>query len=93
MKQLILKNKQKLVYIQWQDAHHNHQWMTHEMLEKEINREMLIAENIGWIVYEDEKEIHLVSRRITFAMDGSAEYGLHQRIPKAWILKKKVMVK
>lgn len=93
MKQLIPKHKQKLYHVKWQDAHHNGMWMTHDMLVKEVNREMLIVENVGWIVYEDKKEIHIVSRRLTFAMEGTSEYGLHQRIPKTWILKRKLVMK
>lgn len=93
MKKLIPKDKQKLVYIRWQDAHHNGSWMTPSNLEEEVNREMLICENIGWVVYEDEKEIHIVSRRSNWIVDTADSYGLYQRIPKAWIRKKKVMVK
>ena len=93
MRQMISKDKQKLIYIRWQDASHVASWMTPDQLENSINREMLIIEQIGWIVYEDKKEIHIVSRRCLDSIVGSVEYGMYQRIPKAWILKKKVMVK
>lgn len=93
MKKLIPKDKQKLVYLKWQDAHANANWFTPEQLENEINREMYICEEVGWIVHEDKYEIHLCSRRSTWEKSPSVEYGQYQRIPKAWILKRKVIVK
>ena len=92
MKQLIPKDKQKLVYIKWQDAHSQGAWLTAEQLEAEIGHESWIAEEVGWIVYEDEKEIHLVCRRGLWSKADTSEYGMYQRIPKAWILKRKLVV-
>lgn len=87
------KAKQKLVYVQWQDAHTNSGWMTSEQLEKNINNEMSVCEQVGWIVYEDAKEIHLIARRAMWEPGNAAssEYDLHQRIPRGWILKRKLI--
>lgn len=93
MKQLIPKNKQKLIYIQWQDAHSKSGWVTEEDLLKEVEKSMCLCEEVGWIVYEDKDEIHIVSRRGLWMREEAPEYGQYQRIPKAWILKKKVIVK
>lgn len=95
MKKLIPEDKQKLVYVQWQDAHANASWFTKEELEVEVNRQMCICEDVGWVVYEDKSEIHLVARRLAWKKGpkGPSSYSSYQRIPKAWILKKKVIVK
>ena len=93
MTKIIPRDKQKIYYIQWQDAFSISGWLTEKDLEKEINEDAYICEEIGWIVHEDEREIHLVSRRATWkGGERVDEYGLYQRIPKGWI-KKKVQVK
>ena len=94
MNKLFDKSKQKLTYLQWQDAHSNSAWLTTSQLEKKINEEIFVCEEIGWIVYEDEKEIHLCSRRGMWEkskVGTISEYGMYQRIPKTWILKRKVI--
>lgn len=91
---LIDKNKQQLVYLKWQDAHANGSWFSIEKLEEAISRDAFICEEIGWIVYEDKKEIHLCSRRGTWDKNKTScisEYGMYQRIPKTWILKRRVV--
>ncbi len=92
-KTLIPKEDQKLYYVKWQDAHSQSGWLTPKQLEAEVNHEQWIAEEVGWIVYEDKHEIHLVARRgLWTSADNTSEYGMYQRIPKAWILKKRVIV-
>lgn len=94
IKKLIPKNKQKLVYLKWQDAHANANWFSSEALEEEINKEMFICEEVGWIVYEDKDSIHIIARRATWKTNlGKSDYGLYQRIPKAWIMKRRVIIK
>ena len=92
---MIPKDKQKLTYLQWQDAHANGAWFTAEQLEEKIRQEAFICEEVGWIVYEDDKEIHLCSRRGVWDKKSHEssifEYGAYQRIPKTWILKRKVI--
>jgi len=90
-KSIIEKSKQRLTYLQWQDAHSNGSWFTVEDIESKIGEEAFICEEIGWIVYEDSKEIHLCSRRgLWTGKANTQEYGMYQRIPKTWILKREV---
>lgn len=94
---IVEKKNQKLVYLQWQDAHANGGWFTHDGLCKAINNDAFICEEVGWIVYEDYKEIHLCGRRGLWGkkvLDSETmlhEYGMYQRIPKTWIMKRKVI--
>lgn len=90
-KKLIEKENQKLVYLQWQDAHASVGWFDEEDLKEKIQRAMWIVEEVGWIVYEDENEIHMVGRRGLWTKEEAMEYGLYQRIPKGWIIKRKEM--
>lgn len=95
MKQIIPKQKQKLTYLLWQDAHSSSGWFTKDQLEKNVNEDEFNVEEIGWIIYEDDKEIHMVARRGTWDkvvdLNTTHEYGMYQRIPKTWILKRKVI--
>ena len=94
IKKLIPKEKQKLTYLLWQDAHALASWLTTSEIEEKIDQEAFICEEIGWIVYESENEIHLCSRRGTWdikRITNISEYGMYQRIPKTWILKRKVI--
>lgn len=91
---MIHKNKQKLTYLQWQDAHSNSGWFTSTQLEEKIREEAFIVEETGWIVFENGKEIHMCSRRGTWdknKVDNMDEYGMYQRIPKTWILKREII--
>ena len=91
-KQLIPNKKQKLVYIRWQDAHSNSSWQTEEEITDAINCQKYIIESIGWVIYEDADEIHLVSKRGLWNQYDSNQYGSYVRIPKAWILKKEIQM-
>lgn len=91
---MIPKNKQKLIYLQWQDAHTNGSWFTKASLEEAIRSEAFIVEEIGWVVYEDKKELHMCSMRGCWDKENYnnvSEYGQYQRIPKTWVLKRKVI--
>jgi hypothetical protein len=93
-KTLIPKDKQKLYYIQWQDAHANGAWFTVDQLVETINRQIWVCEEVGWIVYEDDSEVHIVARRGMWLATEDynvVEYGMYQRIPKAWIMKKRLI--
>ena len=92
-KEIIPKKKQKLTYLQWQDAHSSSSWYSLKELTNFINEEVCIIEQIGWVIYEDKKEIHLVPRRLLWDWKGEVhEYGLPQRIPKTWIMKRKRII-
>ena len=91
---IIPKEKQKLTYIVWQDAHSNSEWFTQEDLEETIKETACWVQEVGWIIYEDKKEIHLCSRRVSWKKknyNNVSEYGMYQRIPKTWIKKRKVI--
>ena len=92
MKTIIPKKKQKLYYVKWQDAHANLGWLTTDELTQKINETVCTCEQVGWIVYEDEHEIHLVARRLMWGVSDDnivGEWGLYSRIPKAWIFAKR----
>ena len=94
-KVLINKKDQQLIYIKWQDAHSANGWMTVKEITEKINEEILVIEEVGWVLYEDDQEIHLCSRRLEWQANEEKEdqeYGLYQRIPKSWILKKGLMI-
>jgi len=89
MEGFIPKEKQELIYLKWQDAHScSGGWLSEKELKEKIEEEAFICENVGWVVYEDDREIHLVSRRSTWEKDetGDSEYGQYQRIPKTWVI-------
>ena len=91
MKELIPKENQQLWYLNWQDAHSSGGWMSENELKEEVNREVCNVEDVGWIVYEDDKEIHLVSRVCRWVKSDGSEYGMYQRIPVAWVIKRKLI--
>ena len=91
---IIPKDKQKLIYVKWQDAFEFSGWLTEEQLEEKITQDMNIIEDVGWVVYENKKELHLVSRRGAWDRknhNNISEYGLYQRIPRTWILERRVI--
>jgi hypothetical protein len=92
MANIIDNKKQKLTYLKWQDAHSDSGWHTKKELEDKISEEAFFVEEVGWIVYEDKKEIHMVSRRCSWDKKNNeniSDYGLYQRIPKTWVIKRK----
>lgn len=92
-KKVIDKGKQKLIYLQWVDAHSTEGWLTCEQVEHKIEQEACVVEQVGWILFEDKKELHLASRRLgwdkKYCPESISEYGHYQRIPKTWVLKRK----
>jgi len=89
---LIPRDKQKLIYIQWLDAHTSGGWHSENQLKDFINYEDCVCENVGWVVGEDGKNITLACRRMAWSYRNRPdedEYGLLQKIPKTWIKKRK----
>lgn len=88
-------SKQKLIYLKWQDAHSQSGWHTKSQIEKLINEDVCLCEEVGWVFYEDKKEIFLAARRLVWREQDfqgeTSELGLLQRIPKAWILDRKTI--
>lgn len=81
----------KLYLVEWQDSHSDSGWLTKEQLEKFINREKCIVENIGYLIHETKDEICIASRRMKWAEDGDPQWGMVQKIPKTWIRKIKLL--
>jgi len=87
-------NKDPDVYfIEWHDAHSNGGWFSKNELENFINKDKCICQEIGWILNEDKDVIVLACRRLKWAEDGDAKWGMLQKIPKAWLRKKKLLLK
>lgn len=95
MKQVIPIKDQKLIYLKWQDAHSQGGWHTKNELNKFINEDMCLCEEVGWVIYEDKDVICLAARRLAWRQKDfegeKSECGLLQRIPKAWIIGRKVV--
>lgn len=93
MKEMIPTEKQKLIYLKWEDAHSSSGWHTKEQLNKLINYDRCMCEEIGWIVYEDKSVLILSARRMCWKDPDptaqTAEFGLIQRIPKSWVRDRK----
>lgn len=90
---MVPKAEQKLIYLKWQDAYADGGWCSEKGLIDKINNEAFICEEVGWLVFEDDKEIHLCGRRGSWDKKtrGISEYGMYQRIPRTWILERKVI--
>lgn len=94
MKKAIDRKKQKIIYIKWHDAFSDGGWKTPEQVSTLINSEYCLCENIGWLIFEDAKEICISSRRLAWETkpeEATFEYGLFQKIPKTWIVKRKYL--
>lgn len=85
-KKMIPYDKQKLVYIKWEDAHSNSNKLTDASLQKEIEEEECICEECGWVVYEDKHEICFVQKRIKWPLCEVHQYEDYMMIPKTWLL-------
>ena len=96
MKKAIKRENQILVYFKWLDAHASAGWHTPEETAKFLNDEDCIVEQIGWIIYEDKKEIVLCARRLAWdrgSIPHESESGMLQKIPIGWILERKILMK
>jgi hypothetical protein len=94
MKKPIKRKKQKLIYIKWHDAYSSHHWHTSDELDEFLNKGYCICENVGWLIYEDKKDLILYSRRT--AWEGKVnlddhQVGLLQKIPKTWVLEQRIL--
>ncbi len=89
MKEFIPIKDQKLIYLKWHDAHSAGGWHTKEQLQKLINEDICMCEEVGWVVYEDKDELVMCSRRLSWKDHdpefSTAEFGLIQKIPKTWV--------
>lgn len=90
MKECIPVKNQKLIYLKWHDAHSSSGWHTKDQVIKLINQDKCMCEEVGWVVFEDSKEIILAARRLCWKDPDpdfvTGELGLIQKIPKTWVL-------
>lgn len=82
----------KLVYIEWEDATANSEWFTKDQAQFWAKNCGTIVKECGWIVEETKTHITLASRYHTDS-SGLKEtmFGGLQKIPKTWLLKKRVI--
>jgi len=76
-----MKNKLKLVYIEWGDAISNTGWMNKEDILKWGENNTWLVKNIGWVIKETKLYILLASKY----SEETNEYGLIHKIPRTWI--------
>ena len=88
----IYKNP-RLVLVEWHDAHSDGGWLNKRDLEDFLNRDKCICQNVGWLISETKDELVLGCRKMKWAEDGDEEWGMVQKIPKAWIRIKKIIIK
>ena len=86
-------DRERIWLIEWHDAHSGNGWFSDEQVKKFIDRERCICYSVGWILSESKKEIVVAERKLKWREDeGDHEWGMLQKIPKAWI-RKKVLLK
>ena len=81
-------DRNKIYYIEWHDAHCDGRWFTDRDVQEFIDKERCICQEVGWILSETKTEIVLACRKLKWKKDGDAEWGMLQKIPKAWIRRK-----
>jgi hypothetical protein len=82
------KKNNAIWLIIWQDAHSGSGWFYDKDVEHFINKEQCICHTVGWILNETKDEIVIASRKMRYTEDGDSQWGMLQKIPKAWIKKK-----
>ena len=92
MKKPIKLKKQKLIYIKWHDAFSDNGWKTADQVKEFIDIEYCLCENVGWLIFEDKRELVLSSRRLNWKdIKDTYELGLFQKIPKPWVTERKYL--
>lgn len=81
----------KLIYIEWEDAHGRSGWHSEKEMKDYSDGERAIVREIGWIHKETKDFIVLYGRVIWWHSDDDIQYGLLQKIPKTWVRKRKVI--
>lgn len=79
--------KHKLVYVEWCDAVANTGWFSKEMALDWGKETHWIVRQCGWILEETKEYLLLGSRN----QESLEEWGNLQKIPKTWILKRKLL--
>lgn len=86
-----MSKKPKLVYIQWVDACSNNSWFSDQEAREWAYGIDWVVEEVGWIIEETPDYILLGSRRVGENKNVHPTWGLLQKIPKPWILKRKAI--
>lgn len=86
----ILRNKMKLIYLEWEDASSQNGWHSRQDV-KEFSEKSTIIKQVGWCFEETRRYIILVSRYAPdgiFTEDDDSSYAHLQKVPKTWIRKR-----
>jgi hypothetical protein len=83
-----MKTKYPLVYLEWEDAHASADWFTDEEAKNYFDEQYGKSKSVGWLIRENEDWIMLASRLGESIGDTSESFGMLQKIPKTWIVKK-----
>jgi len=81
-------DRNKIYLVEWHDAHSSGGWHTESQVKEFISKDRCICQEVGWILSETKDEIVMAARKLKWREDGTDEWGLLQKIPKAWIRKK-----
>ena len=81
----IKPKKYPLVFIEWLDAESSPQWQTRDETERWMGKTFTVTD-VGWLINENKTYVTICSQ-ISTDMD----FGSKTKIPKSWILKKKMV--
>lgn len=89
MKKLQAKNK--LIYLEWEDACSLHEWRHESQLLDWANNTEYMVKQVGWLIKETKRFIFIASRFSpgnTYQEIYEDQYGMLQKIPKTWVRKR-----
>ncbi len=87
-----MKNKYKLIYIEWCDATSNEDsWKTPKDSIEWANNENWVVKMCGWILKETKEYILICNKLAPENNDSEEQVGSLFKIPKTWIRKRKVL--
>lgn len=88
-----MNHKIKVLYIRWADATSPMEgWQTHEEVFNWIKTNNYWVDSIGFLLYEDKKFIVLADKKSTTTNGNDLiQYAGITKIPKTWILKRKLI--
>lgn len=81
--------KEKLIYIEWEDAVASSAWKDREEVTKWGKEAIATVCDVGWVMEENDKYLVLASRYGPQKEDPI--WGNLQKIPKTWIRKRKTI--
>lgn len=84
-------SKLKLVYIEWCDAVANPNWFERDQAMKWAQTTEWVIKEVGWILEETDEYLSLASCWKPEDPNTEEQFKLLQKIPKTWIIKRKVL--